>query len=261
MKKIMFFLLLFALSPGAGSGAAASPPFSPGEKLGYDWTLRTFLFVTAGRGRLSFSVAENTRPDPGSEALRVRVEADGSVRLAGSFRGELDTWFDPGSFQPFKSEYRAEDRRGVTRESLRYCLETSTGVWNRERVREGKNDSRREEFPLPESFYDPISLMYYLRTIDLEEGASFDLPVVADRKDYVARVTVGRRTRIRIMGKAWDAWLIKPDISLGGSPVRDRSLEIYVSADARRLPLRLTTRAPLLGFLTADLKSHESAGR
>lgn len=253
-KRFIAFLapVLFGLAVAASAPAAAAVPFAAGETLAYRWTLRTLLFVPVGRGELAFSVQEPTRLD-GRAATAVRVEAAGSVRIAGDFDGAIETWFDAESFQALASDYQARDRRGATRETLRYCRETAMGAWTRERERDGNTEERREEFPVADFFHDPVSLMYYLRTVELREGAVFHLPVVADRKVYEARVRVVDRRRLRIQGRNWDTWRLRPDISLGGAPVRDRSLEIYVSDDERRLPLRLTTRAPLLGYLAADL--------
>lgn len=247
---------LVVLALLAAVPAAARPERFAGEKVDYRVTWNR---IPTGTFSLEFDVAANPRE---SEALvvRGRTRVGGLASIVSSFEADAASFFHPGTLVPFRSTYHSVERHRTTTEVTGYCHEERLGRWERERVfREGERETREDEFSIPAFFQDPLSLMHYLRTIDLEVGKTITVPVVADRKEFNARLTVRERRPIRIMGRVRQAFIIVPDVPIAGSSMRGGSLWIWISDDAERLPLNFSSRVPL-GVLTMTMVDYRPPG-
>ena len=86
-------------------------------------------------------------------------------------------------------------------------------------------------------------------------GAHFSLPLTDNGRRSRLDVSVGGPETITLEGRAWSAWKLAP--RLGGRIERQvpPTLTVWVSADARRIPLVIdvaagfgTVRAELTGY-------------
>jgi hypothetical protein len=82
---------------------------------------------------------------------------------------------------------------------------------------------------------DPISAFFYLRTLELTEGARYGIPISDNGRPLRLDVTVGPREPIVLDGRTWQAWRVEPTVSerIDRGPVR---MTAWLSADERRVP-------------------------
>ena len=76
--------------------------------------------------------------------------------------------------------------------------------------------------PVAEGGRDPISALFYVRTLALEEGAHFALPISDNGRRLRLDVSVGKRESIVLDGQSWEAWKVEPRLSerIDRSPVK-----------------------------------------
>jgi len=82
--------------------------------------------------------------------------------------------------------------------------------------------------------WDYLSMLYYLRTADLQPGKVMELPVFNGKRVKYYRVKVAKE---RLKKVTWDRPAFKLSLSEKGKETHE-PLFIWISDDARRLPLR-----------------------
>lgn len=111
------------------------------------------------------------------------------------------------------------------------------------------------EIPVPHPVYDPLSLMYHLRTLELTPGKMLSFSVIADGKVYVMEASVTRREVIDTDAGKFDTVVVEPKLQEGGIFLDERNrLVLWYSDDARHLPVRIRSEFKA-GNITATLRS------
>lgn len=109
--------------------------------------------------------------------------------------------------------------------------------------------------PLARDARDPISALFYVRTLPLEPGAHVVLPLTDNGRRSQLDITVGAVETLVLDGQTWHAWKLAPRMS--GRVERQQPLAIstWLSADARRIPLVLEVSAGF-GTVRAELMNY-----
>ena len=110
------------------------------------------------------------------------------------------------------------------------------------------NDGARVEVPI--GAHDLLSVLYALRSFDLTPPKRSAVAILINKRPRTLSISALRRETIELGGQRIPA----VELSLTtDDPQGDRfNLRLWVSADSRRLPLRLTATTPL-GPVRADL--------
>lgn len=109
--------------------------------------------------------------------------------------------------------------------------------------------------PLGADARDPISALFYVRTLPIAAGAQFSLPLTDNGRRSRLDVTVGGLETIVLDGHAWSAWTLKPQLRERIERQDPPALTTWVSADARHIPLVIDVAASF-GSVRAELTSY-----
>jgi hypothetical protein len=118
----------------------------------------------------------------------------------------------------------------------------------------------REAIPIQPGSFDPLSVFYAFRWHTLEEGASIEKAVCDGKKCVLGKAHVIKRERITVPGGTYDTYLVEPDLEhIGGvfKRIRKAKLQIWVTADHRRIPVRIES-AVAVGSFVAELVALET---
>ncbi len=102
---------------------------------------------------------------------------------------------------------------------------------------------------------DELSAFYYLRTLPLEVGKDVFIDNHTNRKNYPLKVIVHRRETIEVDAGEFDCFVIEPVIREGGIFTAKGTLTIWITADERRMPVKMSTKI-LVGSITASLQKY-----
>ena len=228
---------------GAISAAALPPtpalvPFAAGERLEYDVK---FGFLHVGGGSMEVAGIDSIR---GRRAWHTVFQVHGGT-LFYKVNDRLESWIDVSSLV-----------------SLRHWQELSEGRRDRERrfeilpergivLEEGKPEAPTVAAPL-----DDGAFLYFVRTIPLEVGQTyeFDRYFRPDRNPVTIRVL--RRERIRVPAGEFDAIVLQPIIKTKGIFSEGGRAEIWLSDDANRIMLQMKSKLPF-GSLNLYLTSYQ----
>jgi hypothetical protein len=217
------------------SGQALDTGFAAGETL--DFTLE-WLAISAGSARMTIGPLPS---DP--TRLRMTSIAESSSGFARIYRvrDELESIVTRDSFSTVY--YRKRLQEGNRTKDETTLIDPARGI----ATRKGK------QTPVPKPVFDPISVIFYLRTVDLTVGRSYRLPIFADGKLYTLEADVVRRGRIETPLGTFDTLVVVPKSAVGGIfRDGDNRLTIWYSADPRHLPLQIRSELKF-GSITATL--------
>ncbi len=212
----------------------AAVPFAPGERLVYD--------VKFG----SIDVGDATMEVLGIEKVRGRDTYHTTFVVKGG------TLF-------YKVNDRYESWLDVeTLSSLRHHQQIDEGSYERERRFEiipgatfKEND--KPEQPTVAQPLDDGSFFFFIRTIPLEVGQTYEFNRYFRPDRNPVRIQVVRRERVKVPAGTFDALVLRPNIKAKGVFGEGGQAEIWVSDDASRVMLQMKSRLKF-GSLNLYLK-------
>jgi len=205
-------------------------PFRPGETLDYDvgWS----SFVTAGTAEI---VVKEKKPSYGSTAYYIVAEGRPTpiVSKLYTLYYKADTLLDAFSLLPQRgSLYSEEGKRHRMRTTMfdqgankaTYHIETRTVV--------------KRDLAIPGFTQDALSAIYVLRSIPFKSGEKFNMPVTDNGQVYKVLMRLGGVEPVQTGIGTINGFKITPVIT-GPDKDAPKGLALWVSDDARRLPLKM----------------------
>jgi Protein of unknown function (DUF3108) len=230
--KTLALAILVACTSGA---FAADRRFAAGETL--DYTL-SWLAISAGSARMTVGPAS----DAGKISMRSIAESASGFSRIYHVRDELESIVTRDNFSTVY--FRKRLKEGKRNKDETTVINPARGI----ATRKGKDT------PVPTPVFDPLSIIFYLRTLDLTVGRVYRMPVYADGKLYTLEARVTGRESIDTDFGTLDAFVVVPKSRVGGIfRDEDNRLTIWYSADDRHLPLRIQSEVKF-GTITATLR-------
>ncbi len=227
-------------TPGRPAAAASRPaatpahravPFRPGEVLTYDVSFATYL--TAGVATMT---VVNERPTGGASAYYIVAEGQptGLVSMLYPIRYKLDTLLDARTLLP---------RRGSVVSQERHRHQTRVTRFDRAGERaEYETDTpgaAKRQISLAHGTQDALSALYVLRATPLRPGSRITMPVCDGGQMYRVQFRVGQVEPVTIGASSVPAFRVTPTIVDAKGDLVGRAMSLWISADARRVPLKL----------------------
>jgi len=246
MRALFFSLIVFA-----GSVLfchAQEIPFRAGETFEYKLKWNVF-----SGGKMFFTVKEDAYLE-GERVFHLQAEAEteGMFHKFYPFRALIDSFVARKDFLPLRYQYSSWMPDETRLEVSSFPRGQLQGKYHLDQYKKGEKKEKDEVFSVSAFFQDPLSILYYIRTQELNVGDRIEIPVSTDRKNCKVLVKVLRRTRIKAVGKTWDAFVLEPGLLLEGMMFKASSLWLWVSADKARIPLYFSSRASL-GVISGTL--------
>jgi hypothetical protein len=170
-------------------------------------------------------------------------------------RGTAHSWLEPDTLRPTRYADEIVDPAGRETSAATFGRGPAVRIEWTDGARRGVNAFVRQPDVL-----DALSAIYYLRAAELRAGAPLCFDLVGGRKAWRVTASVGAPERVETGAGTFTAFRIE-----GRATRTDRSretarLQLWVSADARRLPVKATVKFEA-GTLRALLASVVSDGR
>jgi hypothetical protein len=229
--------IVLALTPAPEPMRQVHVPFSIGERLEYDVK---FGVLKVGSGRMEVLGIEEIR---GRQAWHTAFTVKGGTFFY-KVNDRLESWIDTETFA-----------------SLRHVQDLQEGKRDRERRFEiypdrlvyTENDS--EERPTARDPLDDGSFLYFIRTVPLSVGQTYDFPRYFRPDRNPVRVRVLRKESVKVPAGRFAAIVIQPIIKSKGIFSENGQAEIWLSDDERRIMLQMKSNLSF-GTLNLFLKSY-----
>jgi hypothetical protein len=235
--------------PAVTASRTAKVPFKPGELLTYDVSWSNFL--TAGEATLA---VKEQRPTGSSSAYYIVAEGKtvGLVSNLYTVYYKADTLLDASSLLPIKGTiFSREGRRTRNKittfdrkaERAAYEMRTATVM--------------TKDLWIPRDAQDAVSAIFVLRTLTLTPGSKHTMTICDNSQLYRLVATVEGRETIKTGLGSRQALRIRPAIFNEKGEPQGRSLFLWLSDDAARIPLKMTAELPVGSF---NLVLRQTAG-
>lgn len=227
------FAAQLAVPPSAPAAAPVEQKFAAGETL--DYTL-TWLRVTGGTARMTIGAH-------GEDAFRITSVARSSASFSRFFkvRDEIETTVARNDFSTTRYVKRLDEDGDKIEEVT--VIDDGVATRTRRKVKKVR---------VPRPVFDPISVIYQLRTRDLSPGKAYDFDLIADGKLYTVHARVVRREKVQTPAGTFDCVRVEPQMISGGVE-REERLFLWYTDDERKIPVRIRTEIKV-GAITATLR-------
>jgi hypothetical protein len=248
--RLVFTLLvaawvgLFVKVPEAGA-AGRTFPFRPGERLTFE---ARWGFIPAGVAVLQVLPLETVN---GVRSYHFVMEAK-TYPLVDVFfkvRDRIDAYADE---KMRRSILYRKRKRGKKKKDVVVRFD-----WGKRQVHYANFGRPKDPITIPKGTFDPLSVFYAFRLSDLYEGVALKAPVTDGRTCIMGRARVIKREKITVASGTYDTYLVEPELEhIGGvfEKSRDAKLQIWVTADSRRLPVKVKSKV-IVGSFYGELIS------
>lgn len=230
-----FLLVAVFAATTLAAPSAVEQRFLEGETL--DYSLR-WLKVTGGTARMTIS------PIDDGARYRITSVAKSSPGFSRFFkvRDEIETIVDRSDFSTIRYVKRLDEGGDKIEETT--VIEDGIATRTRKKIK---------KVPVPRPVMDPISVIDYLRLVDLSVGKSYELELIADGKRYTVHAQVVKREKVETPLGVFDCVRVEPRMVSGGVE-RQEKLFIWYTNDERKIPVRIRTEVKI-GAITATLRA------
>jgi hypothetical protein len=254
----LFFLTVITSAAQAGQAMIAPEavpayqpkyyPFEAGEKAVYRARWNGLFSVATTEIYTTQAVVE------GRKVYEVRIEAKTSraMDLIWKMRDTISSTFDAKALAPWHFKFNQKENSRVIDTEARFNRSTKRWSVNRQQV--GKK-AKIYEFESNNTL-DPITAVYISRSVDFKVGDRLYFNIFGGRYRYLLELLVERKEPIEMeTGKIVEAYRIIPrlqNLTKRGYAERFNEATIWISADERRLPIRITSKI-VFGSVHIDL--------
>jgi hypothetical protein len=220
-----------------------SRPFAPGERLSYQVQ---FSGLKVGTGALEVRGIETVRGRP---AYHTVFQFRGKI-IGFAVNDVFESWFAVDDLSSLR--FHKEQDEGPRESSDRYEIYPERATYDDLLDKKGEQPSVSN--PL-----DDGSFLYFIRTVPLETGQTYQFTryFKPDRNPVAIRVL--RRERVKVPAGTFDAVVVRPIINAKGIFSEGGHAEVWLSDDERRLVLQVKSRLSF-GSLNLFLTSYKPGG-
>ena len=167
-------------------------------------------------------------------------------------RDRIDSYADAGMNHSL--QYRKDQKEGKTRKDIRVDFD-----WDRNESTYVNFDSEPEVASLLPGSFDPLSIFYYSRLLDLRRGEEYQHPVADGQKNMMGILRVIGREKVTVPAGTFDTFVLEPDLQkVEGVFAKNKEsrIRIWVSDDAHRLLVKMRSKV-VVGSFVAELEAFE----
>lgn len=234
IRRTLPLLVAFAL-PHAGLVEAL--PFGVGEKLTF--SIR-YGFIKAGVATMSVT---STVECPGGECFHLVSEARSTAPFSFFFEVEdrVESLMHTEALCTLRYEKNLKEGDFRAREVVVFDQQDHTATYPDGRV-----------ISVPPKVQDVLSSLYYVRTMELEVGASIFIDNHADEKNYPLEVKVLRVEEINVPAGTYECFVLEPILKASGIFQHKGRLTVWLSTGPRHIPVMMKSKV-VIGSINAVL--------
>ena len=238
-----------------GVAAPSRPmPFTDGEVLAYEGKISKIIKGIA-IADLIFTVS---RQGPNGD-YKVKADANSKGTLLKMFRysfsQQIDSTIDGTELRSKKTVKRDVQRDRIRESEAVFNYKERSVTYTEIDPKEPMRPPRKIASEIGPDTLDMVAGLYTLRTLPLAVGKVFEMEISDSGLFYKIPVRVTAREQQKtVVGNVW-CFRVEPNVFGEGMPIeKEGSMIIWITDDARRLPVRSQVNSPI-GRVEIKLKS------
>ena len=234
--------------PPTSTGRTQTPPepavpFTVGETLAYDVSWSSFLVA----GTATTTIKEK-RPSYDSIAYYVVAEGRPLPMLARLYNlyYKMDTLVDSRTLLSQRGSLYAEEGADHRLATTRFDRAARRAFFEVQSEQAAKSD-----YAVPPGTQDGLAVLYALRTRAFKAGDRVATPVADGGSLYTVSAEIAAPETVRVPLGEFSAWNLKVSIADGQGQAAWKNVAIWISNDARRLPVKMQAELSIGHFVLA----------
>ena len=247
---ITFLVISLAGAVLTAGAAERRFPFRPGERLTFE---AKWSFVPVGEAVLEVMPPTSVKGVKARHFL-MTVKTNKFADVFYKVRDRFDSYAD---MDMTRSIFYKKLQQGKTKRDAAAHFD-----WKKGEVYYKNFDFKRSPIKLLAGSFDPLSVFYFFRLHDLAQNKEIKTPVTDGKKCVMGKAKVIRREKIKLKSGTYDSYLVEPELKhIGGvfEKSKNAKLQIWVTADDLRIPLRVKSKV-VVGHFVAELIRSEKTG-
>ena len=232
IRKIIIFILLI-------SNGKPNPPFNINEKLEFSVN---FNSINVGKAELNVNSLELIN-NKQTYLVSFLANTEGLADRLFKIRDSIELWIDEKEFYTHKVNKIINEGLYKKKTKITFNYDDSIAVIN-----------ENEKIKLPFRSWDPFSMFYYLRTIQLMNENILAFDYFNGKKKINYKLIVSGKEEIKSKIGSFNCYIVKP-FHQGKSLLKNEGdMKIWISDSEKRLPIKIQIKMKF-GSMKLDLIS------
>lgn len=249
LTAVALALLSFIVSPALEAQRAvprvdSTVPFKVGETLTFDVSWSSFMVA----GTAVTTVRERRPSAANASAYYIVAEGRPLPLIARLYTlyYKMDTLLDTSTLLPQEGSLYSEEGRRQRMGTTRFDRTARKAFFELQ-----GDPPIRADVNVPAQVQDGLSALYAMRASKLSAGTRLTFPILDDGALYTVAMQTAAAERVKVPLGDIDAWNMKVNITDAQGQSVGQNIGVWISTDARRLPLKLQAELPVGNFVLA----------
>lgn len=188
--------------------------------------------ITAGTAVVRMEAAGTERK------VTATAESQGAVNVIFPVHDRFEARFDPRTFCSLSIFKHSEEGRHKRETSIQFDHARKKSVLDEKNLITG--ETKKVENDLEACATDVITGFYYLQSLPLQVGASYEFPI-SDGKTTIVHATVEKREQIKVPAGTFPAVLVTAEATSGSLKSKGK-VWVWYSEDASHTPVQMRAK-------------------
>jgi hypothetical protein len=231
--------------PDSSEFATVKYPFKNGEYLHFEVNYGIML-----AGYATIEVHEDTNFN-GHDVFIFKTTAKSRRAFDWIFkvRDWTKSYFDKKRVRTVRFEKELREGSYEVDIGIDYDHENLKATYFRER--KGKKN-QTAVIDIPENVKDPLSALFFVRTMDLKVGDEILIPATDNKKVYDIKVIVHKKEKVKVPAGKFSCIVVEPVMADGGVFKKDGKVLVWLTDDQKKMPVKMETKV-YIGSIVAEL--------
>lgn len=225
--------------PAVERPAMAAPSIAP-PRSEYQFPAGQ-TYVYGGVWRIFDAGIATLRLEKAGQENRVVATADaaGTISLLYHVQDKLESFFDPASFCSHSTSRHLEEGFRRVETNITFDYQKNKTIVDHKNLK--KKESKHEEHEISGCVTDMLSAVYYVASLPLQVGKTYNFPINDGGPTLTVAVHVEARESIKTGAGTFNTLRVQPETS--APTLRDKGkIWIWYSDDAARVPVQMRAR-------------------
>src|SRR5271169_36191 len=190
------------------------------------------FLITAGSGTVRMDAAGTDRK------VTAIAESSGAVNILFPVHDRFESRFDPRTFCSLSIFKHSEEGSHKRETSIHFDYAHKKSTLDEKNLKTG--EAKHVENDLAACATDVITGFYYLQSLPLQPGASYEFPI-SDGKTTIVHATVEKREQIRVPAGTFSAVLVTAEATSGSLQSKGK-VWVWFSDDPSHTPVQMRVK-------------------
>jgi hypothetical protein len=219
------------IGPAPVQIAPPRPNYTFPDGRSYVYSVEWHL-ITAGTAVMKMEAAGNERK------VAASAESSGAVNVIFPVHDRFESRFDPRTFCSLSIFKHSEEGAHKRETSIHFDYARKKSTLDEKNLKTG--ETKHVENDLAGCATDVITGFYYLQSLPLQPGASYEFPI-SDGKTTIVRASVDKREQIKVPAGTFPAVLVTAEATSG--PLRSKGkVWVWYSEDSSHTPVQMRAK-------------------